>query len=268
VTVISADRAAESHMSDLAISVVVLGVVFGGALFGMFLKRVLPVQHLSTDARDVIRIVMAMLATLSAVVLGLLTNSAISSFAEKEGELRAAAVQFILLDRTLAAYGPETKDARKLLKQVLTQRMSLIWPGKGGGGVSLDVLGGGGGAGSELIQQAIFTISPQNEKQRWLHSNALEISNTLARSRWTTLEQIGTRFPWPFLIIVVFWLAIIFTSFGLFSPRNASVIAALFVTALALAGAVFMILEMEQPYQGVVKIPSTSLRIALDQLGR
>src|SRR5215203_5359584 len=99
-------------------------------------------------------------------------------------------------------------------------------------------------------------------------SNALEISNTLARSRWTIVEQIGTRFPWPFLIIVVFWLAIIFASFGLFAPRNASVIAALFIAALGLAGAVFMILEMEQPYQGIVKIPSTSLRIALDQLGR
>src|SRR5215204_1433708 len=253
-------------MNDLVIGVVVLGVVFGGALFGMFLKRVLPVQHLSTDARDVIRIVMAMLATLSAVVLGLLTNSAISSFAEKEGELRAAAVQFIMLDRTLAAYGPETKDARKLLKQVLTQRINLIWPGKGGGGVSLDVLGGG--AGSELVQQEILTMSPQTEKQRWLHSNALEISNTLARSRWTTLEQIGTRFPWPFLIIVVFWLAIIFTSFGLFSPRNASVIAALFFTALGPCGRGFYDPRDGTALSGVVKIPSTSLRIALDQLGR
>ena len=111
-------------------------------------------------------------------------------------------------------------------------------------------------------------MSPQTEKQRWLHSNALQISNALAQSRWTTLEQIGTRFPWPFLLIVVFWLAIIFASFGLFAPRNASVIAALFVAALGLSGAVFMILEMEQPYGGVVKIPSTSLHIALDQLGR
>ena len=118
-------------MSDILIGVIVLGVVFGGALFGMFLGRVLPNQHLSPDARDVIRIVMAMLATLSAVVLGLLTGSAISSLAEKEGELRNAAVQFIMLDRTLAAYGPETKDARKLLKQLLTERMSLIWPEKG-----------------------------------------------------------------------------------------------------------------------------------------
>src|SRR3954469_17711553 len=218
-------------MSDILIGVMVFGFVFGGAIFGMLLGRILPDQHLSTDARDVIRIVMAMLATLSAVVLGLLTNSAITSFAEKEGELRAAAVQFIMLDRTLAAYGPETKDARKLLKQVLTERISLIWPRKGSGDVSLDALGGT--AGSELVQQEILTMSPQTEKQRWLHSNALEIYNTLARSRWTTLEQIGTRFPWPFLIIVVFWLAIIFASFGLFAPRNASVIAALFVAALA-----------------------------------
>ena len=100
------------------------------------------------------------------------------------------------------------------------------------------------------FSRRLFTMSPQTEKQRWLHSNALEISNTLARSRWTTFEQIGTRFPWPFLIIVVFWLAIVFASFGLSAPRNASVIAALFVTALGLAGAVFMILEMEQPYRG------------------
>ena len=253
-------------LDDLVIGAIVLGVVFGGALFGMFLKRVLPEQHLNTDARDVIRIVMAMLATLAAVVLGLLTNSAISSFAEREGELRAAAVQFILLDRTLAAYGPESKDARQVLKQVLTQRISLIWPVKGGGDVSLNALGAG--AGSELVQREIFTLAPQTERQRWLHSNALEISNTLARSRWTTVEQIGTRLPWPFLIIVVFWLAIIFASFGLFAPRNASVIAALFVAALGLAGAIFMILEMDQPYQGIVKIPSTSLQIALDQLGR
>ena len=156
-------------MSDILIGVIVLVVVFGGALFGMFLRGVLPNQHLSTDARDVIRIVMAMLATLSAVVLGLLTGSAINSLSEKETELRNAAVQFILLDRTLAAYGPETNDARKLLKQLLTDRMSLIWPEKGGS-VSLAVLGGG--AGIDLVQQELFAISPQTEKQRWLRSNA------------------------------------------------------------------------------------------------
>jgi hypothetical protein len=199
------------------------------------------------------------------VVLGLLTGSAITSLAEKEAELRNAAVHFIMLDRTLAAYGPETNETRKLLKQLLADRMRLIWA-EDGGAVSLEVLGGG--AGIELVQQELLAMSPQSEKQRWLQSNALQISNTLARSRWTTVEQIGSRLPWPFFIVVVFWLAVIFASFGLFAPRNASVMAALFVASLGLAGALFMILEMEQPYQGLVRIPSTSMRIALDQMGR
>ena len=252
-------------MSDILVGAIVFGLVFGGAVFGMVLGSILPDQHLSSEARDVIRIVMAMLATLSAVVLGLLTGSAINSLAEKEGELRSAGVQFIVLDRTLAEYGPETKDARDLLKQLLSARISQIWPEEGGN-VSLAALGGG--AGIELVRRNLFAMSPKTDEQRWLQSTALQITNTIAVSRWTTVEQIGSRFPWPFFIVVVFWLAIIFASFGLFAPRNVSVTAALFVAALGLSGAIFMILEMDQPYRGVVKIPSTSLRIALDQLGR
>lgn len=252
-------------MSDILIALIVFGIVFGGALFGMFLGSVLPNQHLSPDTRDVIRVMMAMLATLSAVVLGLLTGSAINSLAEKEGELRSAGVQFIMLDRTLAAYGQETKDARDLLKRLLTERIDQIWPEEGGN-VTLTALGGG--AGIEPVQRHLFAMSPQTDEQRWLQSNALQITNTIAVSRWTSVEQIGSRFPWPFFIVVVFWLAIIFASFGLFAPRNASVTAAFLVAAVALSGSIFMILEMDQPYGGVVKIPSTSLRVALDQLGR
>lgn len=208
---------------------------------------------------------MAMLATLSGVVLGLLTGSSISSHAEKEGELRSAGVQFIMLDRTLAEYGPETAQTRALLKQLLAERITQIWPEEDGA-VSLTALSSG--AGINLVQRDLFTLSPQTEQQRWLRSNALEITNTIAESRWTTIEQIGSRFPWGILIVVVAWLAVIFASFGLFAPRNASVIAALFVAALALAGPIFMMLEMDQPYRGLVKIPSTSLSVALDQLGR
>ena len=158
-------------MSDILIGVIVFGIIFGGAMFGMFLGWILPDQHLAPDTRDVIRVVMAMLATLSAVVLGLLTGSAISSLAEKEGELRRAGVQFIMLDRTLATYGPETKVARDLLKQTLAERISQIWPEEGGD-VSLEALGGGAGIG--LVQKELFALSPQNDEQRWLQSHALE----------------------------------------------------------------------------------------------
>jgi hypothetical protein len=161
-------------------------------------------------------------------------------------ELRSAGVQFIMLDRTLAEYGPETGQTRTLLKQLLAL---------------------GSGAGINLVQRDLFAMSPRTEQQRWLRSNALQMTNAIAESRWTTVEQIGSRFPWAFFIVVVAWQAVIFASFGLFAPRNASVIAALLVAALAIAGPIFMMLDMDQPYGGLVKIPSTSLRVALDQLG-
>jgi hypothetical protein len=170
-----------------------------------------------------------------------------------------------MLDRTLAEYGPETAETRSLLKQLLAERIGQIWPEEGGA-VSLTALSSG--AGINLVQRDLFAMSPQTEQQRWLRSNALEMTNAIAESRWTTIEQIGSRFPWAFFVVVVSWLAVIFASFGLYAPRNASVIAALLIAALTLAGPIFMMLEMDQPYGGLVKIPSTSLRVALDQLGR
>jgi hypothetical protein len=251
-------------MKDILIGVAVFAIIFGGALLGMLLAKFLPDQHMSSDSRDAIRIVMAMLATLSAVVLGLLTGSSISSLAEKEGELRSAGVQFIMLDRTLAEYGPETAEMRALLKQLLEQRISQIWPEEDSA-VSLTALGSG--AGINLVQRDLFALSPRTEQQRWLQSNALQITDTIAESRWTTVEQIGSRFPWAFFMVVVAWQAVIFASFGLFAPRNASVIASLLVASIAIAGPIFMMLEMDQPYGGLVKIPSTSLRVALEQMG-
>lgn len=251
-------------MKDILIGFGVFAIIFGGALVGMFLGRILPDQHLSTESRDSIRIVMAMLATLSAVVLGLLTGSAMTSLGEKEGELRSAGVQFVMLDRTLAEYGPETAKTRVVLKQILTQRISQIWP-EDDSPVSLSALGEG--PGINVVQRDLFELSPQTEKQRWLQSHGLEITNKIAESRWTTVEQISSRFPWAFFVVVVGWLAVIFASFGLFGPRNASMTAALLVAAAALAVPIFLMFEMEQPYGGVVKIPSTSLKVALDELG-
>jgi hypothetical protein len=251
-------------MTDILIGLAIFALIFGAALVGMLLGRVLPTQHMSTESRDVIRVVMAMMATLSAVVLGLLTGSSISSLGEKDAELRGAGVQFIMLDRTLAAYGPETGDIRTLLKQVLAERINQIWPEEGGD-VSLAALESG--PGILQVQQKLFALTPQSELQRWHLAKALESTYRIAESRWKTIEQIGSRFPWPFFVVVVSWLAVVFASFGLFAPRNASVVAAMLVAALGISGALFMILEMDQPYQGLVKIPSTSLRIALDQLG-
>ena len=208
-------------MNPLSIGLIVFACVFGGALFGMFLGTVLPKEHLSADASDVIKVSMAMVATLAALVLGLLTASAKSSLDDKEGELRAAAAQVILLDRTMAEYGPETAQARDLLKQILVARIDQIWPeesearGDPGGDQSRkrDRSRPGGASRSFAEERCAALASIDRAADHPGHR--LE--------RWTVVEQLGSSLQWPFLVVVVFWLAIIFASFGLFAPRNASV---------------------------------------------
>jgi hypothetical protein len=144
-------------------------------------------------------------------------------------------------------------------------RISQIWPEE-----NTNVTPGaiGRGSGIEGIQRKLLDLSPQTDAQRWLQSTALQISGAIAAARWSILQQIGSDIQWPFMAILVFWLAIIFASFGLFAPRNASVNAALFVAALSVAGSIYLILEMDQPYSGLIKISSAPLRAALEQLGR
>ena len=255
-------------MSALAIGAIVFLCVFGGALFGMFLGRMLPEHHLSTDAKDVIKVAMAMVATLAALVLGLMIASAESSLDDKETELKSTAARVLLLDRTLAEYGPETQEARDLLKKILSARINEIWREENTTGIADAEEAIGSDVDVEKLQAMLLKFFPQNDAQRWFQSTALQISNDIAAARWSSLEQIESRVEWPFLIVVVFWLATIFVSFGLFAPPNSSVTIALFIAALSVAGSIYLMLEMDEPYSGPIKISSTPLRIALERLGQ
>ena len=253
-------------MGPLTIGSVVFLCVLGGALFGMYLGRTLPKRHLSDDAKDVIKVSMAMVATMAALVLGLMTSSAKSSLDDKESKLRGTAAQVILLDRTLALYGGETSEARDLLKRLVAARMSQLWPEESPDGVAPQAVGTNNGIG--LLQQRILALSPQNDAQRWFQSTALQISHDIAAAQWSTFEQVGSQIHWPFLAIVLFWLTVVFMSFGLFAPKNVIAVSALCVASLAVAGAIYLILAMDQPYGGLIKISSAPVRAALGQLGR
>lgn len=253
-------------MNALAMGGVVFAVVFGGAMLGMYLRAILPEHHLSTDSKDIIRISMAMIATLAALVVGLLIASAKSSFDTKNSELTSAAARYIVLDRTLAAYGPETRDSRDLLRQNILTRLHQIWPEENAG--QLNPEAAGQGPGIEVIQRNILNLSPQNDAQRWLKTRALQLTGDIAEGRWTAVEGIGSSIQWPLLTVMIFWFAAIFASFGLFAPPNSSVIAALFVCALSVAGSVYLIVEMDQPYGGLIKLSSAPLVTALGQLGQ
>lgn len=252
-------------MSPLAIGAIVFACVFAGAVLGMVLGRVLPERHLSSDAKDVIKVSMAMVATLSALVLGLLTASAKSSLDEKSNQLRGWGAQVVFLDRTLAEYGPETAPIRTELKETLSERIAQIWP-EHGPALLPQVISHG--EGIETEQKQLLALKPENDAQRWLQATALEITRTMSLARWTGLQALSSSIEWPFMVVLVFWLAVIFASFGLFAPRSPVVTAALFVAALSVAGSMYLILEMDQPYSGMIKISPEPLLTALDQLGK
>jgi hypothetical protein len=251
-------------MSTLGIGAIVFACLFGGALGGMFVRTVLPEHHRTKETEDVIRLGMGVLATMGALVIGLLLASAKSSFDTKNAELQQFAGNLILLDRQLAHYGPETKEAHDLLRQYTVYKIDSTWPAEASHPVEIakewSLL--------EDVQDRLRALAPRDDAQRWLQARALEVSGDLARTRWLLRVQTGSPVPQPFLLILVFWLSIIFTSFGLFAPRNATAIAALFVCALSVAGAIFLILEMGHPFGGLVHISSAPMREALGYLSQ
>jgi hypothetical protein len=253
-------------MSPLAIGAVVFVCAFGGASLGMFLGAVLPKHQVSAESKEGVRVAIAMIATLTALVIGLLTASAKGSFDTKNNEFKGMISRLVLLDRTMAHYGPETKEARNLLRQRVAARLSDVWGNATAEQIQTEAIGKG--PGLEEIQDKLWALSPQNDAQRWLRSKAVEIGGDIDEASTKLLQQIDSAVQWPFLVILIFWLTVIFTSFGLFSPANATMRISLLVCAISAAGAIYLILQMDQPYSGLIKISAAPLRTALDQLGQ
>lgn len=244
-------------------SAAVFVFVFGGALLGMFLHAVLPERHMSNDSKDVVKLGMGLVATMSALVLGLLISSAKNSFDVQTAEVTEASAKIILLDRALALYGPEAEGVRDLLRSSVADTFERLWPNSGAT-VSLSKESA---SGVESLYDRIQGLSPKDDRQRSIQTQALSMLVALGQTRWLMYEQESTSISLPLLIILVFWLTVLSISFGLFAPRNATVVTSLLVSALSVSGAIFLILELYKPYGGLIHISSAPMRAALAHLG-
>jgi hypothetical protein len=253
-------------MNSLIVAGIVFAAAFGGALIGIFLRRVLPESHLSQESRDVIKLGTGLIATMAALVLGLLIGGAKSSFESKRSGFRELSTSVVLLDRSLAHYGADAKQARAQLRRTVASLIDRLWPTDGSQPSSLDdaTITAEGSA----LFDAIRSLAPADEAQRGAQAQALQISADLARTRWQLSLQDDSSLPTPFLVVLAFWLFVLFGSFGLFSPRNATALAVLFVCALSVAGAVFLIVDLDQPFDGLIQVSSVPLRDAQAQLGK
>jgi len=249
-------------MNSLTIAMLAFLCVFGGGLIGMYLRTLLREHHLSSETRDLVKVGAGLIATMSALVLGLLVASAKSSFDTQKSEVGQISANIILLDRALAHYGPETRDIRVVLRNTVEDIIGQIWATADSTSQVQPT------ASSEILFDKVESLSPKTDTQRRLQAQAIKTVIDIGQTRWLMFAQHTSAVPLPFLMVVLFWLTITFVSFGLYAPKNLVVFATLFLCALSVSGALFLVLELDRPFDGFIQISSEPMRNALGQLGR
>jgi hypothetical protein len=248
-------------MSSISVSLIVFACLSAGSAAGMLLRNIVPGHHLSPESKTSVQLGMALISTMSALVLGLLVSSAKSSYDTQSSELTLTAANVLQLDSVLAHYGPETKEIREDLRQALQKALDTLWTTK-----KNDRIAGSSHTG-EIIFDKIQDLTPKDDNQRNMKNQSLAILEGVRQMRWLQYEQLSNSVPVPLLIILVSWLTMLFVGIGLFAPANATVIASLVVSELAVSAAILLILEFYSPFGGLIEVSSAPLRAALAQLG-
>jgi hypothetical protein len=250
-------------MSALLQSVLIFACILSGTILGIALRRWLPDHHLTADAKDIARLGAGLIGTIAALVLGLLIAGAKSTYDLKSSQVNQLIASTIMLDDQLAQYGPESNAARGHLREALETMSKRIWE-EGDrshkGPKPFEV-----SRPFENFQQAMQKLSPANDAQRSLKERALQTAADLARLRFLLFaeSEIDLSIPLPFLLVLVFWLTIIFLSFSLFVDPNPVIVTGLAVFAISAAGALFLVIELADPFSGMMQISNEPLRHAL-----
>jgi len=251
-------------MDTALIAFTVLACLIAAVLLGRGLRRMLPEQHLSADSRDVIKLAIGLVATMSALVLGLLVSSAKGSYDTERSEVIQMAAKVAFLDRLLAVYGPEAAEARVRFHGAVKEAVQQMWPEETRQPAQLAPNAQAGNALYGVIQ----ALSPQNDAQRKLKEQAISVGIDIGQLRSLLVAQSVPSISTPMLIILVLWLAIIFLGFSTLAPPNVTTILALTVSAVAVSGAIFLILELDQPFGGFIRISSEPMVNALGQFAK
>jgi hypothetical protein len=247
-----------------SIASVLFVVLVGVTLLGARLRRRLPTEHIREDSRDTIKLALGLVATMTAILLGLLVSSAKSSFDTTRSEVMQMAAKVALLDRILLLYGPETADARHALRESIEEGVRRTWPADGRAPAQLDP--------NEEMGDAVYTafshLAPQDEAQRALKAQAASLMAQLAELRVLLQAQAVSSVSKPLLIALAVWLVVIFLGFGLLAPSNATSTLSLIAGAFSVACAVYIILELDSPFAGIVQIPSQPMLKVLAHLSK
>lgn len=252
-------------MSPLTIATISFACILAGTLLGMLTGSKLPDHHLTSDSKDIVKTAMAMVATMTALLLGLVTASAKSAFDDEAEAIKTTAAAMLSLDRMLADYGSETQQIRDSIRTLVTAKIAQVWPEDHPPAVDLGKAPANPG---EMIVGQMLSLTPQSDSQTWYKARALDLGTQMLQARWIVFGDTQITVPSLFLVVVISWLTVLFGSFGLFAPRNGTVFAALLICILSVSASFFLILEMGSPFAGVMKVSSGPLRFAIAHMGQ
>jgi hypothetical protein len=248
-------------LSTILIGLIVFACLFGGALLGMALRRALPENHLDDDSQRLLGMGLGIIGTMAGLVLGLLVAAATSAYNAQRDELLDTASKVVILDKVLAHYGRAATPPRSALRVGVERTLARLWPREAAPQLDPSAVG------ADALFDKVQSLSPTTDAQRSLKAEAIVLCINLAQIRWLMYAQSGSSVSTPLLVVLIFWFTITFLGFGLFSPANPTVVVALGLCALAVSGAIFVMLEMYTPFQGFVQLSSAPLRDALAHMG-
>jgi hypothetical protein len=254
-------------MNSYLIALIAFLCIFGGAMTGFFVQRFLPPHHLSKESLDSVKLGAGLIATMAALILGLLVSSSKGTYDRVNVLINEAAANTISLNQMLKNYGPEADPLRQILYDRVTRIRNDIWPEDSKAATK----------GSEAIKQEssilglisrITALNSGSAETLPFKSNALALANELNRERWQITVESCSKLPLPLVVIPVFWITFLTFVYGVFSPRNGTVTLVLFFCSISIAGAIYLICEMSMPLDGAIKVPSQPIQTALELIGR
>jgi hypothetical protein len=250
-------------MNTEIISLIIFGCLAGAVLAGRQLRRLLPEHHLSEDSKDAVKLAMGLVATMAALLLGLLVSSAKGSYDTVRSEVIQMSAKIVFLDRVLTGFGTEGAQIRARFHEGIEEMIRRTWSETGKGQAMFPITQAG-----NAIYLGIQQFTPQDDTQRTLKAQASSLALELGQLRTLLTAQSVASVSKTLLVVVVCWLFVIFLSFGLIAPPNATVTITLLVSALSVAGAIFLILELDRPFGGLIRISSEPMVNALSQLAK
>jgi hypothetical protein len=253
-------------MISIPIGAIIVAILFGSAMLSALVGRWLPEHHVTAETKNVVSVSMAVVGTLGALVLGLLISTANTSFTTKQQQVNHISAELTHLDRLLRRYGPEAQEVRALLRSYTAAKLQDLFPEDSRQRRDLENISTI--STLEEVEKKILALTPGNETQRWLQTQSLQLAGAVEATRWQLIAESESKSPFSLVLLLLFWFAIVFGSFGLFAPRNMTAVTAMLLCSIGIGSAIRMTTELQTPFQGLIRISSAPLTHALEEMSR